>query len=101
MMWKPSVKAIWLRAASSWEANVIIDVRPCSCRRDRCRVVVPVDLRHVRAVEDLRPAVAPERVRRPADERVDAVADPGHQSGMDAQPGRERDDAVQLVAVRP
>ena len=99
-MWKPSVNAIWLRAAR----------RGCEAarrsgsitRRDGSvhAVVLPVDAGGVRAVEHLRAARAREVVPAPGDERVDAVAHAGHQRRVDAEPGGEGDRAVQLVAVR-
>ena len=60
----------------------------------------PVDAGGVGAVEHLRPVAGGEVVPAPGDERVDAVAHAGHQHRVHAQPGGERDDAVQLVAVR-
>src|SRR4051794_33847737 len=110
MMWKPSVNAIWLRAASRFEAAsgrapVSIAAPPRGTaspsladadRRWRRRVLGPVDPGRVRAVQHLRSAVLGEVVRGPLDERVDARAHAGHQRGMDAQPGRERYRAVQL-----
>ena len=63
-------------------------------------VLIPVDLRGDRTVEDLRPSRLREVVPAPVDERVDAIADAGHQRRVDAEPGRERDRAVELVPVR-
>src|SRR3954471_918642 len=97
MMWNPSVKAIWLRAASRFEANT--DTVVTSGREDA--VLSPIDLRRARPVQDLRPTVVREVVPRPGHERVDPIAHTGHQHRVHTDPRRERDDPVQLVAVRP
>ena len=104
-MWNPSVNAIWLRAgleldAASGMASVTRAPRGRRVRAARRRRPVdPGGARSGRA-----PAARGDRrtyCRAPVDERVDAGAHAGHQRGVDAQPGGERDRAVQLVAVRP
>src|SRR4051794_21816134 len=68
MMWKPSVNAIWLRAASSWEAAR--GRRPfiaSLARHDRERLLLQIDDRLARDVDDrLLDRAAGERVRRGA-----------------------------------
>src|SRR5215213_9821562 len=105
MMWKPSVKAIWLRAASSVEAARGSELMAWSwhfCGRLRGRGVVlpPVDAGRLGAVEHLRAMARGEVVPSPRDEGIDAVARARHEQRVHAEPGRERDHAVQLVAVR-
>src|SRR3954468_8227366 len=87
MMWKPSVNAIWLRAGSSCDAARVSmdgelsgphaggDARPQG-------VLGPADPGRLGAVEDLRAAVAGERLRGPLDERVDARVRPRHERGV-------------------
>src|SRR3954464_6199667 len=92
-MWKPSVKAIWLRAASRFEArgsqtaagpvsagmDVVRTSRGGACRGLGQRVRAPVDVCLVGPVEHLRPACPREVGPSPRDERVDAVVPPRHQ----------------------
>src|SRR3954453_14940482 len=87
MMWKPSVNAIWLRAASSCEANT--ETVATSGRENA--VLAPVDLCRARAVQDLWSAVVREVVPRPGHEGVDAVTHASHQHRVHADPGREGD----------
>src|SRR3954452_20481829 len=97
MMWKPSVNAIWLRAASSCEAST----ETVATSGSENAVLPPVDMRRARAVQDLWTAVVREVVPRPSHKGVDAVTHARHQHRVHADPRRERDHAVQLVPVRP
>src|SRR3954451_22147989 len=64
-------------------------------------VFFPVDRRGIRAVEYLQPARLGEVVPAPVDERVDAVADTGHEHGVEAYPGRTQSPrAVRGGAIR-
>src|SRR3954453_4519425 len=105
MMWKPSVNAIWLRAASAVEAArgsaSSTGRSDLDGRSPRRGVLGPVDARRAAAVEHLRSAVAGEVVRRPRHERVDARRHAGHHPRVPPEARREGDDAVQLMAVRP
>src|SRR3954463_2359108 len=119
-MWKPSVNAIWLRAGASCEAarenepritvrTEVAEARLPSGRRallwrrvarPRRDVLAPVDLDCARAVQHLWAAATREVVPSPVDERLDPVADAGHQQGVDTQPCEEGGQAVQLAPPR-
>src|ERR1044072_96251 len=103
-MWKPSGNAIWLRAGARCAGPAQPAPRAAASRSHRGGLsgglVVPVDPGHVRAVQHLRPTAAGEGVRAPGQERVDTVADAGHEPGMDAEPCGVGDVAVQLVTMR-
>ncbi len=71
---------------------------PRSARLPR-RLIAPVDAGDVAPIEDLRPATLAEVIPAPVDEGVDAVAEARHEGGVDAEPGRERDPALELVVV--
>ena len=72
---------------------------PAGPRRLDELVLFPLHPWRPAPVERLRGALLAEEVLGPALERVDAVAAPGHERGVDAEPGRERDLAVELDAV--
>ncbi len=75
---------------------------PCLLSRRRLDdlVLFPSHAWRPAAVERLRGALLAEEVLGPALERIDAVAAPGHEGGVDPQPGREGDLAVELDAGR-
>src|SRR5262245_40990240 len=62
-------------------------------------VLPPVDTGRVRTVQDLRRPGLAEVVPRPAHEGVHPLPDAAHQPDVDAEPRRERDRPVQLVAM--
>src|SRR4051812_27639907 len=68
-------------------------------RRVDGRLIAPVDPRGVAAIEHLRAPTRAEVVPAPVDERVDPVAEPGHQRGVDAEPRSEGDLPLELVVV--
>src|SRR3954466_11253989 len=86
-MWKPSVKAIWLRAHPSWSDAAMREPLVSNGAPSRCRrgfelgrdVFVPPDRGGLRAIEHLGSARLAEVVPAPVHERVDAIAHAGHQ----------------------
>src|SRR4051794_30678648 len=89
MMWKPSVNAIWLRAHSRLDiARVKASVIGGSC-------LAPVmDLR-----QRTFGAAGTEEAERPADQRLEAVLEPGEECGVDEQPHHPRGEAGDADAV--
>ena len=96
MMWNPSVNAIWVRACAELRGQREAQVHAATSRSRRwsgsaVRVLAPVDLRGVRAVHHLGTAHARDVRPSPVDDASQAGADAGHQRGVHAEPGRERD----------
>ena len=102
MMWKPSVNAIWLRAAVSCEANwSALTIGSLTRRADS---ETRSSSQSMRAASErsstIGPRVLENAVPAPVEEALDPVAHSRHQRRVDAEPGGVGDRAVQLVAVR-
>src|SRR5947208_2101737 len=83
MMWKPSVNAIWLRAASRFDASI-------SGARSA------VDPLHGQAPLG---AAAAEEAERPADQRPEPVLEAGHEHDVHGQPHQPAEEAGDADAV--